>query len=100
MLSKDVKDSLLRLRAGRDLKTDDIFLAKHSIPIKYRKNLYWIMSESTLEKIRKLKDGNGKKIVRDVNFVLGQQVIINDWAIGIERFMKQPYDLDEKEGGI
>ncbi|WP_165620590.1 phage major capsid protein [Streptococcus equi] len=46
----------------KDITFDDMIELYHSLPAPYRKNAVWILHDSTVKAIRKLKDGNGNYI--------------------------------------
>ncbi|HEM4248715.1 TPA: phage major capsid protein [Streptococcus suis] len=46
----------------KDITFDDMIELYHSLPASYRKNAVWILHDSTVKAIRKLKDGNGNYI--------------------------------------
>ncbi|HEL2512972.1 TPA: phage major capsid protein [Streptococcus suis] len=48
--------------ATKDITFDDMIELYHSLPAPYRKNAVWILHDSTVKAIRKLKDGNGNYI--------------------------------------
>lgn len=48
--------------ASKDITFDDMIELYHSLPAPYRKNAVWILHDSTVKAIRKLKDGNGNYI--------------------------------------
>ncbi|WP_449459981.1 phage major capsid protein [Streptococcus suis] len=48
--------------ATKDITFDDMIELYHSLPAPYRKNAVWILHDSTMKAIRKLKDGNGNYI--------------------------------------
>lgn len=48
--------------ATKDITFDDMIELYHSLPAPYRKNAVWILHDSTVKVIRKLKDGNGNYI--------------------------------------
>lgn len=48
--------------ATKDITFDDMIELYHSLPAPYRKNAVWILHDSTVKAIRKLRDGNGNYI--------------------------------------
>ncbi|HEK9107204.1 TPA: phage major capsid protein [Streptococcus equi subsp. zooepidemicus] len=46
----------------KDITFDDMIELYHSLPAPYRKNAVWILHDSTVKAIRKLKDDNGNYI--------------------------------------
>ncbi|WP_434747889.1 phage major capsid protein [Streptococcus dysgalactiae] len=48
--------------ATKDITFDDMIELYHSLPAPYRKNAVWILHDSTVKAICKLKDGNGNYI--------------------------------------
>ncbi|HEM4769332.1 TPA: phage major capsid protein, partial [Streptococcus suis] len=48
--------------ATKDITFDDMIELYHSLPAPYRKNAVWILHDTTVKAIRKLKDNNGNYI--------------------------------------
>ncbi|HGA0629631.1 TPA: phage major capsid protein [Streptococcus agalactiae] len=48
--------------ATKDITFDDMIELYHSLPAPYRKNAVWILHDTTVKVIRKLKDNNGNYI--------------------------------------
>ena len=69
-----------------DIKADEIIDLFHSLKRPYRKNAIWVLNDSTVKAIRKLKDANGQYLwqpaIRDgeVNTILGRPYFTSAFA--------------------
>lgn len=48
--------------AGANISFDDVMDLYHSLRIPYRRNAVWLLNDTTVKALRKLKDGNGNYI--------------------------------------
>ena len=48
--------------AGANISFDDVMDLYHSLRIPYRKNAVWLLNDTTVKALRKVKDGNGNYI--------------------------------------
>lgn len=63
--------------ATKEITFDDMIELYHSLPAPYRKNAVWILHDTTVKAIRKLKDGNGNYIWQPSTQVGQPDMILN-----------------------
>ena len=75
--------------SATDITADEIIDLFYSLKAPYRKNAIWVMNDSTVKVIRKLKDGNGQYIWQpalkdgDYDTLLGRPVFTSAYAPAI-----------------
>lgn len=64
--------------------SDDLFDLEHSVDRDYRENAEWMMHDTSLRTLKKLKDGQGRPLwvpgiaVREPDMILGYRYIVNN----------------------
>lgn len=70
------------------ITSDELINLYHSLAIPYRKNAVWLMNDSTVQAIRKLKDSNGQYLWQP-SLVAGTPDMILGVPIKVSRYMPE-----------
>lgn len=70
------------------ITADEIINLYHSLPVPYRKKAVWLMNDSTVQYIRKLKDGNGQYLWQP-GLVAGAPDTILGRPVKVSRYMPE-----------
>ena len=74
--------------AADKITCDDLVDLYHSLGVPYRKNAVWLMNDSTVQYIRKLKDGNGMYLWQP-SLVAGTPDTILGLPVKVSRYMPE-----------
>lgn len=78
----------LTTAAATAITCDELISLYHSLAVPYRKNAVWLMNDSTVQAIRKLKDGNGQYLWQP-SLVLGTPDTILGVPVKVSRYMPE-----------
>ena len=70
------------------ITVDELINLYHSLAVPYRKNAVWLMNDSTIQHIRKLKDGNGQYLWQP-SLVAGTPDTILGVPVKVSRYMPE-----------
>ena len=70
------------------ITVDELITLYHSLSVPYRKNAVWLMNDSTVQFIRKLKDGNGQYLWQP-SLVAGTPDTILGVPVKVSRYMPE-----------
>ena len=70
------------------LTADELINLYHSLAVPYRKNAVWLVNDSTIQAIRKLKDGNGQYLWQP-SLVAGTPDTILGCPVKVSRYMPE-----------
>ena len=70
------------------ITVDELISLYHSLAVPYRKNAVWLMNDSTVQFIRKLKDGNGQYLWQP-SLVAGTPDTILGVPVKVSRYMPE-----------
>lgn len=70
------------------ITADELINLYHSLPVPYRKKAVWLMNDSTVQAIRKLKDSNGQYLWQP-SLVAGTPDMILGCPVKVSRYMPE-----------